>query len=76
MANMSEENKEPLTLEESLEQLDAVMRQLENPDNSLEESFRLYEQGMKLVQSAGESIDKVEKMVLKLREDGSVTPLE
>lgn len=73
---MENENKETLTLEQALEELDEVMRELENPENSLEQSFQLYEKGMKLVQSAGESIDKVEKKVLKLREDGSLTPME
>lgn len=73
---MANDNKENLTLEQALETLDEVMRELENPENSLEQSFQLYEQGMKLVKSAGESIDKVEKMVLKLREDGSAVPME
>ena len=65
-----EENKE-LTLEQMMEELEGYVKQLENGNISLEESFSLYEKGMKLVKNCNDRIDKVEKDVLKLEEDGS-----
>lgn len=67
-----EEKKEELTLEESFEKLDGMLDELESPDISLEESFRTYEQGMKLLKQCNEIIDRVEKNVLKLNESGEL----
>lgn len=63
-------NKE-LTLEEMMDELDNCVKQLEEDSISLEESFQIYEQGMKYVKACNDRIDKVEKDVLKLEEDGS-----
>ena len=49
------------TLEESMERLETILDTLEGDDISLEESFALYQKGMKLVQSCKEKIDTVEK---------------
>lgn len=62
-------NKEP-KLEESFEKLDEMLNELESPDISLEESFQVYEEGMKLLRQCNEIIDRVEKKVLKLNESG------
>ena len=61
-----------LTLDETFERLEAAIGKLEQEDISLEESFRVYKEGMKLIQSCNEKIDKVEKEVLKLNEDGKL----
>lgn len=61
-----------LTLDETFERLEAAIGKLEQEDISLEESFRIYKEGMKLIQSCNEKIDKVEKEVLKLNEDGKL----
>ena len=42
------------TLEESMERLETILDTLEGDDISLEESFALYQKGMKLVQSCKE----------------------
>ena len=60
MANKKEER----TLQEMLKTLDEQIRQLESEDISLEESFLVYEQGMKLIKECNEKIDRVEKKVL------------
>ncbi|MBQ0028227.1 MAG: exodeoxyribonuclease VII small subunit [Lachnospiraceae bacterium] len=65
-------NKE-LTLEEMMDELDNCVKKLEEDSISLEESFQIYEQGMKYVKACNDRIDKVEKDVLKLEEDGSAT---
>lgn len=68
---MSEEKKEG-KLEEAFEKLDEMLNELESPDISLEESFQVYEAGMKLLKQCNEIIDRVEKSVLKLNESGEL----
>lgn len=64
--------KEERTLEEMLQALDEHIQKLESDDISLEESFHEYEKGMQLLKECNEKIDRVEKQVLKLNEDGSL----
>ena len=59
--------KEP-GIEETFESLEEMVKKLENGENTLEESFACYEQGMKLVKSLNAQIDKVEKQILILSE--------
>ena len=58
------------SLEEVIESLDEVMGELENDGVSLEDSFRLYNQGMELLKVCNDKIDKVEKQIKILDEDG------
>ncbi len=61
-----------LTLDETFERLEEAIGKLEQEDISLEESFRVYKEGMKLIKSCNEKIDRVEKDVLKLNADGKL----
>lgn len=61
-----------ISLEEAFEKLDTLIAELEKPDNSLEASFRAFEQGMQLVKYCNDAIDKVEKKVLVLGQDGEL----
>lgn len=56
------------TLEQSFESLDEIIEQLEQEEISLEESFKLYNTGMKLLKECNDSIDKVEKKLIVLNE--------
>ena len=56
------------TLEQSFEQLETIVSQLEKEDISLEESFRLFNEGMKVLKDCNDSIDKVEKKLVVLQE--------
>ena len=61
------------SIEDELVGLEKMIRQLESQEISLEESFQLYEQGMKLVREINTRIDAVEAQVLRIetdREDG------
>ena len=58
------------SLEELFDNLQEVVDQLENEDVSLEESFRLYNEGKILLKKCNETIDTVEKKVLVLDENG------
>ncbi len=61
-----------MTLDETFERLEEAIGKLEQEDISLEESFRVYKEGMKLIKSCNEKIDRVEKDVLKLNADGKL----
>lgn len=63
---MAEKKK---TIEESFSLLDEIISGLEAEDVSLEDSFHLYNQGMKLLKECNDSIDKVEKKLIVLNED-------
>lgn len=60
--------KSSKTLEESFLKLDQVIAQLEQEEISLEDSFKLYNDGMKLLKECNDSIDKVEKKLIVLNE--------
>ncbi|MEG1901399.1 MAG: exodeoxyribonuclease VII small subunit [Clostridium sp.] len=62
-----------LSLEEIFDQLEEVIGQLMNGDISLEDSFKYYESGMKMVKHCGEKIDKVEKEIIVLNEGNAET---
>ncbi len=57
------------SLNEIFEELDGLLQSMEQED-SLEKSFALYKQGVELVKQANDSIDKIEKQVKVLDEDG------
>lgn len=58
-----------VTLEESFEALDSIIEDLQSGELTLEESFKKYEEGMKLIKSCNDSIDKVEKKLLVINGD-------
>lgn len=66
---MKEEQKTH-SLEENFERLEQVIGILEKDDVPLEEAFHAYSQGMSIIKLCNDEIDRVEKQVLKLTEDG------
>ena len=73
---MMAEAKNKATLEERFERIENLIEQLEDPDTSLEESFKLYQDGMKLLKQCNEDIDRVEKKVLQLNEESGLVEFE
>lgn len=69
---MAEKN---FKLEEAFEKLNKIIEELEKPDISLENSFSLYQEGMKLLKASNDSIDKVEKELIILSENGEIDEL-
>ena len=60
---------EEITIEETFDQLEEVLKQMEAKEISLEESFACYERGMKLVKACHDKLDKVEKQIIVLSEE-------
>lgn len=71
-----ENKKEERDLQEMLKTLDEQIRALESEDISLEDSFLIYEQGMKLIKECNDKIDHVEKKVLELNAEGMLQEME
>ncbi len=70
------EKKKELSLEENLDGLEEILNRLEREDISLEDAFKAYSQGMKLIKTCNDQIDRVEKQVLKLTEAGQLEAFE
>jgi Exonuclease VII small subunit len=64
--------QEQYSLEENFVRLENKMEQLEREDIPLEEAFRAYSEGMAILKQCSEQIDRVEKQVLKLNEEGQL----
>ncbi len=62
---------ETQTLSEVFRQLDGITEELEKEDISLEDSFQLYSEGMKLLKICNDKIDTVEKKMLILDREGN-----
>ncbi len=65
-----------MSLEEKFAKLEETAKRLESEDISLEESFRIYQEGMELLKQCNADIDKVEKQVLQLNEEGELVAFE
>ena len=60
------------TLESVFEELEMTISALENPEVSLDESLKLYQQGVKLLKYCNDSIDKVEKKIIELKTEEEI----
>lgn len=67
-----EQERDDLSLEEAFEQIEEVISHLETEEITLEQSFLEYNRGMKLLQHCNEKIDRVEKKVLQINENGGL----
>lgn len=68
---MDEKEKVP-SLEDNFRQLEEMIEKLEDKEIGFEESFSLYEQGMKLLKQCNDQIDKVEKKVMVMNRNGAL----
>lgn len=69
---MTEKKQKAMSIEETFTKLDETVARLESQDISLEDSLKLYEQGMQYVRACNETIDLAEKKVLVIRENGEL----
>jgi exodeoxyribonuclease VII small subunit len=64
------------TLEEAFEELEGVLKEMEGEDVPLEKSFSLFLRGTKLIKECNSKIDRVEKEVQIITEQGSLADFE
>lgn len=68
--NMAEKDAaEKQTLEEQFAQLDDIIAKLDDPKIGLEDSFKLYKEGMNVLKKCNLSIDRVQKQLITLESD-------
>ena len=70
------DEQEQRTLEEKFSELEELLEQLEAEDISLEDAFTAYSKVMNVLKQCNEQIDRVEKQVMKLNEEGALEPLD
>lgn len=70
MAEKKGQSLEEQSLEEIFSDLEQTIKKMEEGEISLEESFQLYHQGMDMLKACNSTIDKVEKKMLLLDEEG------
>ena len=68
---MAENTQE--TLEEKLSQIEAIIRKMEEPEVSLEESFQLYQAGIEQLKNCNQMLDTVEKKMQILNLNGELS---
>lgn len=64
--------EEEFRLEEAFEKIEQLLGKLGDREVSLEESFALYQEGMILLKQCNEKIDRVEKQMLQIDEEGQI----
>lgn len=56
-----------MSIEETFASLEEIIKVLENKETTLEQAFIQYENGVKLVKSANEELNAIEKKILVLQ---------
>lgn len=65
--------KKELSFEEAIAEVESIIRQMEASDVSLEDSFRLYQQGIEQLKSCNGMLDAVEKQMLIMTQRGELS---
>lgn len=65
-----------VSLEELFAQAEEIAAKLEQPQIALEDAFAAYEQGMQIIHACNGRIDKVEKKMLVMNEDGGLSAFD
>lgn len=74
---MSEEQtKQNVSLEETFEQIETIIKQLESPEVTLDDSFCLYQAGVEKLKMCNLLLDTVEKKMQVMQADGSLADFE
>ena len=70
MSENGQNREEGQTLEELFSGIEDVIQRMEEDDVSLEDSFHLYHKGIDILKMCNDKIDKVEKKMQILDEEG------
>ncbi len=69
-------NKKNKSFEENMQRLEQIVRAMERGDVPLEESLKLFQEGVALVDSCGKLLDEAELQVKKITAAADGTPQE
>lgn len=65
-----QQEPDQVTLDQVFAELDQILDRMEE-ENSLEETFRMYHRGIDLLKNCSDKIDKIEKQIRVLDEEGN-----
>ena len=74
--NTEENNTPSRPLEEIFAELDEILVKMQDPEVTLEDSFALYESGMKDIRQCNTLLDQIEKKMLMLSKEGELTAFD
>ncbi len=69
---MDKNEKQQASLEETFQELSMIIEKMQEREVTLEESFSLYEQGIRKLKLCNDKIDSVEKKMLLLNQQGEL----
>ena len=70
------ENENIMTFEQAASRIDEIVKSLEKGDAPLNESLTLFEEGAKLIKTAGKMLDEAEQIVMKMQRGADGEPKE
>lgn len=65
--------KKGASLEEAITEVEAIIKQMEASDVSLEDSFKLYQKGIEQLKACNGMLDAVEKQMLIMGQNGDLS---
>lgn len=71
MAGISHFPHIPMTYEQQLQQLEALIKQLENGELSLDQALAAYEQGVALIRACQLQLEQAEQRIQRLARDAN-----
>ncbi len=74
--NMEANGANERPLETIFTELDEILVKMQDPEVTLEESFTLYETGMKDIRQCNVLLDQIEKKMLMLSKEGELTAFD
>lgn len=72
MANNTDNKNEKTGLEERFSMIEDILAQMEDENVTLDQSFDLYKQGIEQIKAANADLDRIEKAMLVINEDGEL----
>lgn len=67
------DNRESLSVEEAFTKLSDIVEKMDEPEVTLEESMQLYRNGVELLNQCGDTLDRIEKELIILTEEGEIS---
>lgn len=67
------DNRESFSVEEAFTKLSDIVEKMDEPEVTLEESMQLYRNGVELLNQCGDTLDRIEKELIILTEEGEIS---